>query len=177
MYFMKKLVIASVLLFTVFTASAHAIKPSATMVQNDKFEFLNRLKGNWHVKGKSFGSPADVTMKWEWALNNQFMHLTYNIVVHPEGKPEFQFNGTAYYKTDSLNSYKAAWFDSGGDLHPITATDDGKTLTSIWGIKGNKMGKTLYRFVNARTIEIVDYLLRKDGSWVEFSRNILTKID
>lgn len=62
-------------------------------------------------------------------------------------------------------------------MHPITATDDGTTLTSVWGIPGKKLGKTTYSFKDEKTVEVTDYIQRKDQSWNEFSRNTFKKMN
>lgn len=48
------------------------------------------------------------------------------------GKLYQKFEGVAYYKSDNTHHHSATWFDSGGDMHPIKATDDSKTLIYIW---------------------------------------------
>jgi hypothetical protein len=132
---------------------------------------LTRLKGDWKSNGTSFGSPSDITMIWQPTLQNAYMQIHYTIVMHTPKNGDQIFEGTGLYKQDSIHHYTAVWADSQRELHPITAIDDETTLTSVWGVAGKKLGKTLYRFADNDTVEVVDYIQKKDGSWKEFSRN------
>ncbi len=136
---------------------------------------LTRLEGQWQSTGTSFGSPADITMIWQPTLQNAFMQINYKIVMHTPKNGDQVFEGTGLYKQDSIHHYSATWADSQGELHPITAVDDETILSSQWGVAGKKLGKTLYRFADNDTVEVVDFIQKKDGSWREFSRNIFTR--
>lgn len=132
---------------------------------------LTRLKGHWQSTGTSFGNPADITMIWQPTLQNSFMQINYKIVMHTPKNGDQIFEGIGLYKQDSIHHYSATWADSQGELHPIAAVDDETILSSQWGVSGKKLGKTLYRFADNDTVEVVDYIQKKDGSWKEFSRN------
>lgn len=132
---------------------------------------LTRLRGHWQSTGTSFGSPADITMVWQPTLQNAFMQINYKIVMHTPKNGDQLFEGLGLYKQDSIHHYTAIWTDSQGEMHSITAVDDETVLTSQWGIPGKKLGKTFYRFADNDTVEVVDYIQKKDGSWKEFSRN------
>jgi hypothetical protein len=88
----------------------------------------------------------------------------------PDGSTQ-TFEGTAYYKVATDTELVATWFDSGGEMHPIKATVDGTSLTSIWGTPETKLGKTIYRFVDDNTIEITDFIQNKKGEWKQFNKN------
>lgn len=137
--------------------------------------FLDKLKGTWTTKGTAFGMPADVEMIWATALGGRYTQIQYKIVMHTKDGKDQQFEGTAYYKPSGENKYVGTWFDSGGDMHPITATSDETTLTSLWGTQDTKMGKTTYRWVDDTSIEITDFIQKKDGGWQQFGKNTLVK--
>jgi hypothetical protein len=138
--------------------------------------FLEKLKGNWQAKGNSFGMPADIDMTWASALGGRYTQIQYKIVMHgKEGKDQL-FEGTAYYKPAGENKYVATWFDSGGDMHPIVSTSDETTLTSLWGTPETKLGKTVYKLLDSKTVEVVDFIQKKDGSWQQFGKNTLTRM-
>lgn len=137
--------------------------------------FIEKLKGSWQAKGTSFGMPADIDMTWASALGGRYAQIQYKIVMHgKEGKDQL-FEGTAYYKPAGENKYLATWFDSGGDMHPITATNDDTTLTSLWGTPETKMGKTVYKLLDEKSVEVTDFIQKKDGTWQQFGKNTLTK--
>lgn len=160
----KKQLIITVLFFCCFFVS------NAQTVN-----FLEKLKGNWQAKGNSLGLQADINMIWVSALGGRYTQIQYKIVMHgKEGKDQL-FEGTAYYKPAGENKYIATWFDSGGDMHPITATSDENALTSLWGTPETKLGKTIYKLLDNNTVEITDFIQKKDGSWQQFGKNTLSR--
>ncbi len=141
----------------------------------DDADISVKLAGAWKGEGKAFGMSTRPVMIWEPALGGKFMKLTYrNEMMSAKGDVRV-FEGHAYYKALGGGKYRATWFDSQGAVHPIEATFDGITLTSNWGTKETEIGKTMYRLVNANTIELVDYVQTKEGTWKEFSRATLRK--
>jgi hypothetical protein len=137
--------------------------------------FLERMVGTWHATGTAFNMPAEVDMTWTPALNGRYTQIQYKIIMHTSKGTDQSFEGTAFYKQDGENKFKATWFDSGGDMHPITASNDEQTLTSLWGTPETKMGKTLYKLITDQTVEVIDFVQRKDGTWQQFGKNTLTR--
>lgn len=136
-----------------------------------------RLLGTWSAKGQAFGMPADVTMKWEPDMQNKFLLLSYRMDMRDTAGRVQTFEGKAYYKASTeAGKFTATWFDSGGEVHPIEANYDGESLTALWGTPTTKMGKTVYRFVDDNTIEITDFIQRKDGEWRQFNRNTVRRM-
>ena len=88
---------------------------------------------------------------------------------------EQSFEGMGLYKLMKDGSYEGTWFDSGGEMHAIKSSHDGKTLTSFWGKPGEKYGKTEYEFIDEKTIEVRDATQNKDGSWRSFATSRLVK--
>lgn len=138
-------------------------------------ELMAKLNGQWAGIGKAFNMPADITMSWEKTLRNQFYQLRYRMDMKaPDGTIQ-NFEGTAFYKIVSEKELVAAWFDSGGEMHPIKASIDGTTLTAIWGTPETKLGKTIYQFTNDQTVEITDFIQNKKGEWKQFNKNSVSK--
>jgi hypothetical protein len=138
--------------------------------------FIDKFVGYWQAKGTSFGMPADIDMIWTSTLGGRYTQIQHKILMHgKEGKDQL-FEGTAYYKPSGDGKYVATWFDSGGDMHPIAATNDETTLTSLWGTPETKLGKTIYKLLDAKTIEVTDFIQKKDGSWQQFGKNVLSKV-
>jgi hypothetical protein len=141
----------------------------------DDADISGKLTGAWKGEGKAFGMSTRPVMIWESALGGQFMKLTYrNEMMSAKGDVRV-FEGHAYYKSLGGGKYRATWFDSQGAVHPIEATFDGVTLTSNWGTRETELGRTTYRLVNPKAIEVVDFVQTKDGTWKEFSRATLRK--
>ena len=136
---------------------------------------MNRLKGNWHASTLSFGLPSDVEMTWQSVLDDKYVQILYKITMHANDGTDQLFEGTAFYKPNGINQYKATWFDSTGDMHPISAVVEENSLVSSWGTPETKMGKTTYKIIDFRTVEVIDLIQKKDGSWKQFNRAILTK--
>lgn len=136
---------------------------------------LERLSGNWSAKGSAFGMPADITMNWEPALAGKFYRLQYKMIMTTQSASQSVFEGVAYYKNAKDNTYIATWFDSQGNMHPITASSDATTLTSLWGTPETQQGKTTYRLINDKEVEVTDYILRKDDTWSQFNQNMLLR--
>lgn len=163
---MKKAVLIFVLFGTILTINnAHGQQST----------FLKKLEGSWSAKGTSFGMPSDVDMTWATTLGGKYTQIQYRISMHGKDGKDQMFEGTAYYKATGTNEYKATWFDSGGEMHAITATHDDTTLTSTWGTPETKMGKTVYKLVRDTMVEVTDFIQKKDGSWQQFSKNTLDK--
>ena len=136
-----------------------------------------RLLGAWSAKGRAFGMPADVTMKWEPDLQGNFLLLSYRMDMRDTTGKVQVFEGKAFYKASKeAGKFTATWFDSGGEAHPIEAVYDGTALTANWGTPTTKMGKTIYRFVDDNTIEITDFIQAKNGEWKQFNRNTVRRM-
>ena len=155
-------------LFAVAAVAAVSVQASA-----ETFEptILDRFEGRWTAEGMAFGQPATSTMHWGRALGGRWWRLDYRIDFKSDATPDFE--GVAYYKSLAPGRHAATWVDSTGDLHPIEATDDGTALTSLWGMPGQKYGKSEYRFM-AEGVEVTDWIQR-DAAWREFNRTRFTR--
>jgi hypothetical protein len=141
----------------------------------DNSNILKKLEGSWQAKGKAFNMPADITMVWEPALMGKFVRINYKMEMkRADGKVQV-FEGTGMYQPTGDTTYRATWFDSGGEMHPIKATSDGVALTSIWGTPETKLGKTIYLFKGSDNVEVTDFIMLKDGTWKEFNRNVVAR--
>lgn len=146
-----------------FVLAATSLQASAETYEPLIFE---RFEGTWTADGEAFRQPARSTMRWSKAVAGKWWRLEYNIDFKAEGAPDFE--GVAFYKSTGPGRHVATWVDSTGDLHPIEATDDGTALTSLWGVPGQKYGKSEYRFTT-QGVEVTDWIQR-EGAWREFNR-------
>lgn len=144
------------------------------LAQHPNQNFLDKFSGEWSADGKAFGMPAKVSMKWEPALEGKFMKLSYDMEMKTKEGATQVFHGVAFYKPLEDGTFKATWVDSSGDMHPIVATVERQTLTSVWGTPETKLGRTRYTLLDENRVEIVDEINRK-GEWKEFNRNTVVR--
>jgi cyanophycinase-like exopeptidase len=88
-----------------------------------------------------------------------------------QGERRELFEGAAVYEPKGEREFVATWWDSQGAKHPIVASVDGASLTSLWG----ESGRTVYSLLASGELEVVDSIKRKDGSWSEFGRTRLKR--
>ena len=133
--------------------------------------FLTRLAGDWRGEGTVLQARADVRLTWAWALDGQFMQLTF-----VNAMPKRRFEGHAYYRALGGGQYRGWWFDNSGMMRPIEAALDGDALVAKWGTPETEVGETAYRLTASGTMEVVDRVRGKDGQWREFGRTQLQRI-
>jgi hypothetical protein len=136
--------------------------------QQDKF--LNRLQGDWEGDGNALGGTAHLRIKWEWVLDNKFLRLTLKSEISVANGTKRVFEGQAYYRSNGVDKYSAQWFDSRGVTFPINAQLDGNTLVALWGTPETEEGKSTYQLIDETTMEVVDLVKQKDGTYREFGR-------
>ena len=156
--------VLALLLFVSVQASAQSEK------------FLSRLQGSWSGEGKAFGMPARMQIKWEWVLDNKFLWLSLKNEMQRAGGPAQVFEGQAFYRSTGADKCEAHWFDSRGVNFPIKAQIEADTLIAFWGSPDKEEGKSSYRLVDDQTLEVVDWVKQKDGTWREFGRAIVKRV-
>ena len=136
-------------------------------------QLLSRLEGSWQGDGKTLGMAANMQLKWEWVLNKKFLRLSLkNEMSTPNGQKQV-FEGEAYYHASAAEAH---WFDSRGMMFPIKAQIEGDMLISMWGSPDKEEGKSTYRIIDANTLEVIDTVKQKDGTWREFGRATLKRL-
>lgn len=144
------------------------LTPWLTSAQNH--QFLSRLEGSWQGEGKALGMAANLQIQWEWVLNKKFLRLTLkNEMSTPNGQKQV-FEGQAYYQASGGDKFEAHWFDSRGVTFPIKAHVEANSLVALWGSPDKEEGKSTYRLIDDGTLEVVDTVKQKDGTWKEFGR-------
>ena len=142
--------------------------PVHTPAQEDRF--LKRLQGDWEGNGQAFGGAARLRIKWEWVLDNKFLRLSLRSEMSAANGATRIFEGQAYYRPDGADKYTAHWFDSRGVTFPIKAQLEGNTLVASWGTPETEEGKSTYQLLDDTTLEVVDSVKQKDGTFREFGR-------
>lgn len=148
--------------------------PVLASPQQDKF--LSRLQGDWEGDGKALGGTAHLRIKWEWVLDNKFLRLTLKSEMTTANGAKRVFEGQAYYRSNGADKYAAHWFDSRGVAFPINAQLDGNTLVALWGSPESEQGKSTYQLIDETTMEVVDLVKQKDGTFREFGRAKLKRM-
>ena len=151
-----------------------ALVPSQATSQSN--QFLSRLDGSWQGDGKAFGMAASLQIKWEWVLNKRFLRLTLKNDMSTANGQKQTFEGHAYYQAAAGDKYEAQWFDSRGVTFPIKAHVEGDALIAMWGSPDKEEGKSTYRLIDDSTLEVVDTVKQKDGTWREFGRATLRRV-
>lgn len=141
--------------------------PGYASSQEDNF--LKRLQGNWEGDGKALGGAAHLQIKWEWVLDNKYLRLTLKSEITVADAKRV-FEGHAYYRSSGVDKYVAHWFDSRGVSFPIKAQLEGNTLVALWGSPETEEGKSTYQLIDDTTMEVVDLVKQKDGTFREFGR-------
>ncbi len=156
------------------TLAAAAFPPSPGEA-SDPDSLLNRLAGAWAGEGKVLGNESRIEASWAWTLQSSFLMLEFrNEMRAPDGSIRV-FEGVGYYQRVEGGKYRGTWFDTNRSMQPIEATAEGGVLTALWGVPGEHYGRTVYRFVDDDTLEIVDSVQAKSGEWKEFGRSRLAR--
>ena len=136
---------------------------------------LSRFVGTWKGEGKITGLDSRIVMSWENVLDGKFVKLSFRNEMTKKNGGTQVFEAHAYYKAIDEQKYKGTWFDSGGGLHPLDASLEGNAMNTLWGTEETTLGRTVYRLVDEKKMEVVDYIRSKDGTWREFGRAIYTR--
>jgi hypothetical protein len=80
------------------------------------------------------------------------------------------FEGHAYYRPVADGQYRGRWVENAGMLRPLAARRDGDALVSNRGTPDTEEGETTYRLREDGTMEVVDRVKGKDGTWRDFGR-------
>ena len=67
--------------------------------------------------------------------------------------------------------YRGMWFDNSGMFRPLDARRDGDALVSKWGTPDTEEGETTYRLRHDGTMEVIDRVKSKDGTWRVFGQS------
>jgi len=155
-------------LFLVFLLPAYA--------SSQQDNFLKRLHGDWEGEGTALGGAAHLLIKWEWVLDNKFLRLTLKSDMSEANGARRVFEGQAYYRSNGVDKYIAHWFDSRGVTFPIKAQLEGNILVAWWGSSKTEEGKSTYQLIDETTMEVVDSVKQKDGTFREFGRAKLKRM-
>ena len=133
---------------------------------------LARLAGQWSGEGTVLKMPARVQLTWEWALDGRFLRLTF---VNEMGTSR-RFEGHAYYRPAGEGRYRGTWFDNSGMIRPIEASRVDDSLVATWGTAETEIGETTYRLMPDGSMEIIDRVQSKDGTWRDFGRVVVKRV-
>ena len=147
---------------------------TAGVLQSGADPLLSRLAGQWTGTGTVLNQSSRIQMSWSWELGGRFMRLTFRNEMGAPPKITV-FEGHAYYRPTTDGQYRGMWFDNAGMLRPLDARRDGDALVSKWGTPDTEEGETTYRLRADGTMEVIDRVKSKDGTWREFGRATYTR--
>jgi len=135
---------------------------------------LSRLAGQWSGTGTVMNQPAKIEMAWTWELGGRFLKLTFRNEMGTAPKIAV-FEGHAYYRATADGQYRGMWFDNSGMFRPLDAKRDGDALVSKWGTPDTEEGETTYRLLPNGSMEVIDRVKGKDGTWRTFGQSGLIR--
>lgn len=135
---------------------------------------LSRLEGRWSGTGTVLNQPARIEMAWTPELGGRFIKLTFRNEMGTAPKTSV-FEGHAYYRPLDGGKYRGMWFDNSGMFRPLEATRDGDALIAKWGTADTEEGETTYRLRTDGSMEVIDRVKSKDGTWRVFGQSGLMK--
>lgn len=131
--------------------------------------FLVKMMGHWQNNQKQ------TSLRCEPELNFNYMKLVYKRPIKTADNINISFEGTAIYKAQNSHLLTGIWYDSNGDLLPIKASIENNSFTALWGNNETVQGKTLYFFLDEKTLEITDFIKNTSGIWQQFNKATLIK--
>jgi hypothetical protein len=155
-------------LLILFAAFAFLLTPPAA-AQGAPVAGLGWLVGAWTGGGSHGGRASKASLEARNVLGGRFVELRYRL------ERPFAFEGRAFYRPAEGGGWKADWYDSRGLVLPVSAALEGTTLTADWGTAGTEQGRTIYRLLGDGRLEIVDFVLRPDGTRREFARQTFVR--
>lgn len=124
------------------------------------------LVGSWTGSGTMFGNPSEARLDIRSTAEGFDLHYRAGA-----------FEGRAAYRPLGADRWQADWSDNRGVAFPIAATAAGQMLTSNWGSAETERGRTTYRLREDGRLEVVDFVLPREGSPREFARHVLTRAE
>ena len=152
---------------THFIVLATILFMSFTLVAQKKERTIESFVGVWEGEGKRFGNDAKFKMKWQLILDQKFLQLTFSNQINTENQVMPAFKAIGIYKMGDSGQYPGKWFDSRGVVQELEGTFEASTLTTLWSNPSIEKGKTVYRLLTKRSMEVRDYVWKGD-QWAEF---------
>lgn len=162
-----------ILLFLAVAFAAEVFISNPVVAQK-KERSIEWLLGEWEGEGTLFGNPARFNMKWEYILDSTFIQLTFQNQIISENQRIPAFKAIGVYQPGEDNKFNGRWFDSRGVQQSLDATFESPTLTTQWSNPSVEKGKTIYKIIGKRNIEVKDYVW-KGNQWAEFGIATYTK--
>ena len=130
------------------------------------------LIGDWAASCDAWGTDARCTLEWAEGLHPDHLTITYNISSASDGGEIFTGQGVYRISETGLEGY---WADSGGAIHPLSASWDGGTLVTHWGRAGHDQGRSRYTLTETG-LRVTDWALTETG-WQQFMQADYTRAD
>ena len=118
---------------------------------------------------------ARLQMKWEWVLGRKFLRLSLKNETQSAPARYRPSKDTRTIGRPAKESTKENGSTRAANPSQSKATVEGDALTALWGAPGQEQGKSVYRFLEAGKLEVVDSVRQKDGTWKEFGRFVVIR--
>lgn len=130
------------------------------------------LKGHWQAPCDAWGTEATCTLDWSGGLHASHLEIAYTISPTDGSDPIFMGQGVYRIAETAIGGY---WSDSGGAIHPLSASWDGSALTTHWGKAGSAQGRSRYELTETG-LRVTDWSLTEKG-WQQFMQVEYTRAD
>lgn len=130
---------------------------------------LDRFTGVWTATGNSFGESIKTEMRWSKTLDDRYHRIDYTIYM------QNRFVGIGHYRATEDQTTSGYWVDNGGELHPLNVKLTEKAIITIWGVAGEKQGRTEYRLESKDRAIVTDWILTA-GGWRQFNQAEFTLV-
>lgn len=160
------------LFFSMFAAIFATLLTFAPAQAQDGETFAEWIAGDWAGPGQFSGQDSMATLSVDPALGGRFHAFRYRFAAAGADGDTTYFEGLGLYHAEGEDAWAGRWFDSMGNVHPLSGTVDGEGLIAHWG----ERGRTHYRRTADDRLEIVDSMRNASNEWQEFARYSLNRI-
>lgn len=135
-----------------------------------------RLPGTWRGTGNFGGLPSRIEMTWTPAFDSHYMRMSWHSEMTSRTGDTVKYEGEATYVPlpDGFGIHAGTWYDSQGQYRRLEGRARGDSLVAIWGGGRDTLGRTTYRFLDARTLFVRDEL-KSDGTWAVMGLSTLER--
>jgi len=150
-----------------------------TLANQAKADVWSQLHGRWGGEGEVSGMHAAIVLTFRPALSGRAHHLAFDNQMRATDGKNWHFAAEAIYSCahagDGASACRGHWYDSRGQVLPLTVEVAADYLKVDWGDASSERGRTEYRLLSADRLQLSDEVLGKDGVWKAFGRSELQR--
>lgn len=122
------------------------------------------LVGTWNGGGQHMGKASTAELTVAPALGGRYLELRYRVI------SPISFEGRGLYLDGTQALLTGRWFDSRGMEMPLNARWDATSMIADWGGSEGEKGRTHYLLKPDGSLEVIDEVQVKDGSYRAFAK-------